>query len=93
MNAASIYDTLAHGSIADRVALLDTLPSDEVKNQVRPLLASDIPGMPVVAFGMLSMKYANGSNPEAGAALASALHQYGVELLLSGRQGQFNYLR
>lgn len=85
MNPDAIYNTLAHGSAEDRVALLQQLPPDDLKATIAPLLASGTPGMPVVTLGMLVMKYCNGQDPELGAVLGQALHRYGVEVFESGR--------
>ena len=85
MNADVVYATLARGSAADRIALLDQLPPDDMKGTVSALLASESPGMPIIAFGLLVMKYCYGQEPALGATLAQALHRYGVEVFVAGR--------
>jgi CHAT domain-containing protein len=79
--AAAIYETLVHGSTPERLALLDVLGADAgMKATIGPLLAGDNPGMPIVALGLLAMRYCAGQNPELGSELAFALHRRGIEL-------------
>lgn len=80
MNAEAIHRVLKHGSAADRLALVRSLPRGPFTDVALSVVASDRPGMVVVALGPSAIGYCSGAAPEIGAELAWALHAYAVDL-------------
>ena len=82
-DSASIYRTLRHGSLAERMAFVGSLPDDYFKTIAITLLGSDKPGVVVVTLGALSTNLCAGQHAAIGAELAHAVHRLGVEILKS----------
>ena len=80
ITSVEVYQTMRNGSLDDKIALLDSLPDNTFKENVRPLIGAENTGMGVVALTSLVLSYCNGQNPEIGAELAKGLHQLAVEL-------------
>src|SRR5437016_427639 len=83
VDAEAVYRTLRNGPPDARRALLDGLPNGLGRSGT-PLLATDQPGMRVLAFLSPVMPLCAGADPATGAALASGTHRYAVELFEQG---------
>jgi hypothetical protein len=80
----NVLGLLTSGSTQARIDFLQSLPPNGFKSAAASLIASDNPGMVVVALGPLIQEYSYGANPQCGAVLAAAAHQRAVDLWESG---------
>jgi CHAT domain-containing protein len=85
MDATSVYNLLSSGSLEEQRRFLEEWLPDDIRASVLPIMTGGEPGLALVALGLAAVRLCGGQNPEAGAPLALGLHQYGVELLGSGR--------
>ncbi len=81
LTAERIHRALSGGSLREREALVDRLPSHPLKGTVRLLMDSSSPCTPVAALAALAQEYCYGRDPAVGAPLAAALYARGSEIM------------